>query len=299
MQATALAVKLLGDAIGANLFLVGYAWQKGALPLSSESIFKAIDLNGVKPDWNKQAFEWGRLAAHDPAAIESLVSTKPKAPKPDDEFIADRVTDLTKYQNVAYADRYKALVAKVAQVEKDKAKGLSGLTRAVAAYAYKLMAYKDEYEVARLQTDPEFKQKLDEAFDGNYKLKYHLSPPLFALKDKITGRPRKYEIGSWIVPLYKVLAKMKGLRGTAVDVFGYTAERKMERGLIQTYEKTIDELIGSLDHDNHSLAVKIASLPDKIRGYGYIKEESVTATNAEFKDLMAHYRDPTSLKAIA
>lgn len=299
VQATALAVKLLGDAIGANLFLVGYAWQKGALPLSSESIFQAIDLNGVKPDWNKQAFEWGRLAAHDPAAIEALVSTKPKAPKPDDEFIADRMTDLTKYQNAAYADRYKALVTKVAQVEKDKAKGLSGLTRAVATYAYKLMAYKDEYEVARLQTDPEFKQKLDEAFDGNYKLKYHLSPPLFARKDKITGRPRKYEIGSWIVPIYKVLAKMKGLRGTTLDVFGYTAERKMERGLIQAYEKTIDELISSLDHDNHSLAIEIASLPDKIRGYGYIKEDSVTATKAELKGLMERYKAPTSLKAIA
>jgi indolepyruvate ferredoxin oxidoreductase len=299
IDATQLALALTGDAIGSNLFLVGYAWQKGALPVGSAAIKKAIDINGVKPDWNKQAFEWGRLAAHDPQAVQALLDPKPKTEKSDAELIAARMDDLTAYQNTAYAARYKKLVDKVADAERDKAKGLSGLTRAVATYAYKLMAYKDEYEVARRQTSPELKEKLASTFEGDYKIKYHLSPPIFARKDPVSGRPRKYEIGGWITPLFKLMSKMKGLRGSAFDIFGYTEERKMERGLIEKYETTMEKLINSLDHDNHALAIEIACLPEKIRGYGYIKEDSVKAAHAELQDLMAKFENPVASPAAA
>ena len=258
-----------------------------------------MDLNGVKAEWNKQAFEWGRLAAHDPEAINALLNDKPLRPKSDKEFITARMADLTLYQNAAYANRYKALVDKASAAESQKTKGLSGLTRAVATYAYKLMAYKDEYEVARLQTAPEFKTKLEEAFEGSYKIKYHLSPPIFAKKDPHTGRPRKYEIGGWITPVFKLMAKMKALRGTAFDIFGYTDERKMERGLIKTYEKTIDSLILGLSHNNHKLAVEIASLPETIRGYGYIKEKSVDEATTNLNMLLAAYQEKPSTKASA
>ena len=299
LDATQLAVKLLGNSIGANLFLVGYAWQKGALPIGRASIFKAVDLNGVKPEWNKQAFEWGRLAAHDPQAIKALLNDKPLTPKTDDEYIVARMQDLTLYQNAAYADRYKALVEKAALAEAQKTKGLSGLTRAVAIYAYKLMAYKDEYEVARLQTAPEFRAKLQEAFEGEYKIKYHLSPPLLAKKDPHTGRPRKYEIGGWIMPIFKIMAKMSAFRGTAFDIFGYTEERKMERGLIKTYEETVDSLILGLNQDNHKLAIDIASFPDAIRGYGYIKEKSVKDATTNLNMLLSAYQEKTTTKASA
>lgn len=290
LDATHMAVKLLGDSIGANLFLVGYAWQKGALPIGKEALFKAIELNGVKPDWNKQAFEWGRLAAHKPQAISELIKIEPPKSKTDIEFIEARIADLILYQNASYAQRYKVLVQKIVDAEKNKTKGQNGLTRAVATYAYKLMAYKDEYEVSRLQTLPGFAEKLAETFDGNYKIKYHLSPPLISKKDPHTGRPRKYEIGGWITPILKIISNMKGLRGTPFDIFGYTLERKAERNLIIQYEATINMLIKGLTNDNYALAIDIANLPDKIKGYGYIKEESIKQYNKENKILIAKFR---------
>lgn len=300
LDATQMALSLLGDAIGSNLFLVGYAWQKGALPLNAASIKKAVEINGVKVEWNKQAFEWGRLAAHDPNAIEALMSpARKKTPLSDDELIAARVKDLTDYQNAAYAARYESLVKKVTSAETQRSPGMSGLARAVATYAYKLMAYKDEYEVARLHTGPELTQKLGEAFEGNYKIKFHLSPPLLARKDPITGRPRKYEFGRWVVPMFKVLAKLKGLRGSAFDIFGYTEERRMERGLIGTYEQTIETLISNLSHDNHKLAIEIASFPEHIRGYGYIKEKSVEDAKLNLKMWLSAYQDEQPRKATA
>ena len=224
---------------------------------------------------------------------------QPKTEKSDDQLIADRTADLIAYQDAAYAERYKQLVDKVTRAEREKAKGMTGLTRAVATYAYKLMAYKDEYEVARLQTSPELKEKLASAFEGDYKIRYHLSPPIFAKKDPISGRPRKYEFGGWITPLFKLMAAMKGLRGTGFDIFGYTAERKMERGLITQYEGVVDRLITGLSPENHALAINIASLPDKIRGYGYIKEDSVRSTLAELETLLGQYENPTTASLAA
>jgi indolepyruvate ferredoxin oxidoreductase len=290
LSATHMAVKLLGDSIGANLFMVGYAWQKGTLPIGKESIFKAIELNGVKPDWNKKAFEWGRLAAYKPLAISKLIKAKPLKSKSDFEFIEERIADLTLYQNASYAHKYKDLIQKTMDAEKNKAIDHVGFTRSVATYAYKLMAYKDEYEVSRLQTLPGFAEKLAETFDGNYKIKYHLSPPLISKKDPHTGRPRKYEIGGWITPILKIISNMKGLRGTPFDIFGYTLERKTERNLIIQYEATINMLIKGLTNDNYALAIDIANLPDKIKGYGYIKEESIKQYNKENKILITKFR---------
>lgn len=300
VDATKMAAKLLGDAIAANLFLVGYAWQKGSLPLSKAAILQAIELNGVKVDWNKQAFEWGRLAAHDLEAIKKLTVSPNSQPVLDDEELVEHFSDqLQAYQDVTYAEQYRSLVNQVWDAEAKKAQGMNGLARAVTKYAYKLMAYKDEYEVARLHTEAVFSAKLENQFEGNYKLKFHLSPPLIARKDPLTGNPRKMEFGSWILILFRIMAKFKWLRGTSFDIFGYSAERKMERELIEEYERTMAEIIENLNHDNHSLAVEIASLPEKIRGYGHVKLENVEKVKVEWQELVQRYRQPVDQKTAA
>jgi indolepyruvate ferredoxin oxidoreductase len=292
LEATRIATALLGDSIASNLFLVGYAWQKGLIPLARNSIFESIALNGVKVEWNQDAFEWGRRAAHNLDSVLKLVDgkagAKPYADLTLDEVIERRSADLTNYQNAAYAGRYRDLVNKTRTAEQSFA--VSGLADAVAKYAFKLMAYKDEYEVARLHSDPEFKRKLAEQFEGDYKLEFNLSPPAIAPKDKVTGLPKKMTFGAWMMPAFGLLAKFKFLRGTAFDFFGRTDERKMERQLIVDYENTISELLKSLDNDNHSLAVQIASVPEQIRGYGHIKEEHVAAAKLCEADLMSAWR---------
>ncbi len=205
-------------------------------------------------------------------------------------MIEHRAIDLTDYQDAAYAQRYRDLVATVRATESERTPGLAGLSEAVARYAYKLMAYKDEYEVARLHSGPEFRRKLDEQFEGDYKLQFNLSPPAIAPKDKVTGLPRKMTFGPWMMPVFGLLAKLKFLRGTAFDVFGRTAERRMERQLIADYENTMGELIGELSNDNHSLAVQIASIPEQIRGYGHVKEEHVAKARACEAELLAAWR---------
>ncbi|MFK8030141.1 MAG: indolepyruvate ferredoxin oxidoreductase family protein [Gammaproteobacteria bacterium] len=295
LEASHIATRLLGDSIGSNLFLVGYAWQKGLLPLSKKAIFEAIKLNGVKVEWNQQAFEWGRRAAHDIKsvlkAVDSTIKHKPVAERSLADVIEDRKRELTLYQNSAYADRYASLVQKTREAESKQAVGLSGLTEAVARYAYKLMAYKDEYEVARLYSDPEFKRKLTEQFEGDYKLQFNLSPPAIAPKDKVTGLPKKMTFGAWMMPAFGLLAKLKFLRGTAFDFFGRTDERKMERQLIVDYEKTIAEVLETLSNDNHALAVEIASIPEQIRGYGHVKEEHVEKAKDIETKLLAAWRN--------
>ena len=299
IESTKLATRLLGDAIASNLFLVGYAWQKGLLPLAEASILEAIELNGVAVEWNQEAFRWGRRAAHDFEAVATLCED-PTTKAIDmtneslDDFIARRAKDLTAYQNDAYASRYLELVNNVKATEQEKTSGKIELTQAVARYAYKLMAYKDEYEVGRLYSDPAFKNKLNEQFEGNYKLRFNLAPPLLARKDKVTGKPRKMEFGSWLLPMFSVLRKLKFLRGTAIDVFGWTKERKMERDLIIKYEETLKDLLHTLTNDNHTLAVEIACLPDEIRGYGYIKEENVEKVSDKLQKLMECWRNPPS-----
>ena len=297
IESTRLATRLLGDAIAGNLFLVGYAWQKGLIPLSEEAILRAIEMNGVAVQWNQDAFGWGRRAAHNLAAVNDLCSNPDTSntdvsDEPLDAFIKRRAADLQDYQNAAYADRYTALVRSVEAVEKKQFPGRTGLSATVARYAYKLMAYKDEYEVARLYCDPAFRQKLDEQFEGDYSLRFNLAPPLLARKDKVTGRPGKMEFGPWLLPLFRLLKRLRFLRGTPFDPFARTPERKMERDLISEYEQTVAELLQTLDHERYSLAIEIAGLPEQVRGYGYIKTENVARTRAKLQSLWECWRNP-------
>ena len=297
IESTHLATRLLGDAIAGNLFMVGYVWQKGLIPLSEEAIMRSIEMNGVAVQWNQDAFAWGRRAAHNPEAVNELCSNPDKAntdvsDEPLEAFITRRAADLKDYQDAAYAQRYTALVRSVEAVEQKQFPGRTGLTAIVARYAYKLMAYKDEYEVARLYCDPAFKQKLDEQFEGDYSLRFNLAPPLLARKDKLTGRPGKMEFGSWLLPLFGLLKRLRFLRGTPFDLFGRTPERKMERELISEYEQTVAELLQALDHENYSLAIEIAGLPEQVRGYGYIKTENVARTRAKLQSLWECWRNP-------
>ncbi|MFO1516821.1 MAG: indolepyruvate ferredoxin oxidoreductase family protein [Lysobacterales bacterium] len=314
VDATEIATALLGDSIATNLFMLGYAWQKGWVPLSHEALLRAIDLNGAAVEMNRAAFNWGRLAAHDLKQVlvaAGLVQEAPLALDPTsltlqddvlspslDARIARRAAFLTDYQNAAYAQQYQDLVAKVRAAEAQKAPGFTALTEAVARYAFKLMAYKDEYEVARLYTSGEFERRVKEQFDGDYRLHFHLAPPLLARKDA-EGRLKKAEYGAWVFGAFKLLAKLRGLRGTALDVFGYTAERRMERQLIADYRSSVDELLATLDHDNHALAVEIASVPEHIRGYGHVKHAHLETARAKWDELLALWRRPAAARQAA
>ena len=305
VEATRIATALIGDSIATNLFMLGFAFQKGLVPVSSEAINKAIELNGAAVKMNQAAFLWGRRAAVDLAAVERLIAPKADAAQPAEnsrtleETVARRVEFLTGYQDAAYAAKYRNLVERVKQAESSRAKGLSGLSEAVARYYFKLLAYKDEYEVARLYADPAFMQKIKTQFEGDYKLHFHLAPPLLAKRDPGTGELRKAEYGTWVFTAFRLLAKLRRLRGTALDVFGYTQERRMERQLIGEYEVTINELIGKLNSDNHALAAKIASIPEEIRGYGHVKERNLGIAKARQADLLAAFRSPEAVRTAA
>jgi indolepyruvate ferredoxin oxidoreductase len=311
VDATDLANKLLGDSIASNLFMLGYAWQKGWVPLSLDSLMRAVELNAAAIEMNKSAFNWGRLAAHDIAQVRAAASGKSDAPVAMpmplddsalsvtlDDRISRRVAFLTEYQNAAYAAKYKSLIDRVRAAELAKVSGTNGLAEAVARYAFKLMAYKDEYEVARLYTSGDFEKRVRDTFDGGYKIHFHLAPPLLARRDA-EGHLRKGEYGPWVFTAFKLMAKLRGLRGSALDIFGYTAERKQERALISEYFATIDELVTKLDRDNHALAVDIASIPEHIRGYGHIKEAHYAKARKRWDELMATWRNPQQKKAAA
>lgn len=328
VDATDLATALLGDTIAANLFMLGYAWQKGWVPVGHDALMRAIELNGAAIEMNKAAFNWGRLGAHDPARVRAAAGVKPHLPsgaiplalptRPAaapvvtgadalddaslsgglDERIARRIAFLTDYQNAAYARRYADLVDTVRKTEQARTPGQSALTEAVARYAFKLMAYKDEYEVARLYTSGDFERRIRDTFDGDYKLHFHLAPPLLAKKDA-EGHLRKAEYGPWVFKAFRVLAKFKGLRGSVLDPFGRTAERKMERRLIEDYYRQVDELLAGLDRDNHALAVDIASVPELIRGYGHVKERHLADALKRQDDLLTAWRSPARSRAAA
>ncbi len=303
VDGTGLATAILGDSIATNLFMLGYAWQKGLLPLSLEAIERAIELNGVAVETSKRTFAWGRLAAHDLAAVQAAAKPTLRVEKPVartlGEIVAKRVELLTAYQDKTYAERYSALIDKVAKAEKEKAPGRRGLAEAVAKSLYKLMAYKDEYEVARLYSDVEFLKKLGAQFEGDYKLTFHLAPPLFADRDPTTGQLKKSEYGAWVMPMFRFLASLKRLRGTRLDIFGYSEERRMERRLIGEYEATVETLVATLDQNNHALAVQIAALPETMRGFGHVKEKNVKAAKEREASLLATYRDPVQQAAAA
>ncbi|HEY0502571.1 MAG TPA: indolepyruvate ferredoxin oxidoreductase family protein, partial [Lysobacter sp.] len=358
VDATQLATALLGDAIATNLFILGYAWQQGLVPIAFDALMRAIELNGAAIEMNKTAFAWGRLAVIDPQAVaeaaglvrnvQTAAEATPNAlpmlspgqwegtewgatsaprttrkedelrhvpehagdnvaflPLDDlrlsrslDELVTRRVAFLTEYQNAAYAKRYSDFVAKVRDAEARKAPGSTDLTEAVARYAFKLMAYKDEYEVARLYTSGEFKKKLEQQFEGDYKLKFHLAPPLLAKKDA-QGRLIKQEFGPWVFTAFKWMAKLRFLRGGTFDIFGRTEERRMERQLIEDYFRTVDGLLGTLDRGNVDLAAEIASIPEHIRGYGHVKEEHLHQAKAREAELLKEWSNPLRVVQVA
>jgi indolepyruvate ferredoxin oxidoreductase len=289
LDATRLATALMGDSIAANLFMLGYAWQKGRVPLSEAALLRAIELNGVAVASNQRSFLWGRRAALDMKRVEN-VATPAQAivvqlPQGLDSIVRKRVEFLTGYQDRAYAAGYEALVERVRAAESAKGLG-SKLATAVARNYFKLLAYKDEYEVARLYTDGRFVEQLKAQFEGDFSVRFNLAPPLFAKKDA-KGRLVKAEYGSWMWGAFKLLARMKGLRGGVFDLFGYTAERKMERALIGEYREMVETLLAGLDAENHARAVELANLPEHIRGFGHVKEKAVAAFHAKKAELLA------------
>jgi indolepyruvate ferredoxin oxidoreductase len=285
INANALAEQLLGDSVYANIIMLGFAWQQGLLPLSLQALWRAIELNGVAVDRNKQAFAWGRIAAADPDFLLRSESTPTKQTETLDQMVARRVAFLEAYQNRAYAARYEAVVARVRSAE--SAFGTQALTEAVARALFKLMAYKDEYEVARLHMASGFLDELRREFEGDFSVNYHLAPPLLPAKLDARGRPRKRSFGPWIQRPLKLLARLKVLRGTPLDPFGYTAERRAERGLIGWYEGQIDRLLGKLDAKCLPELLTIARAPLDIRGYGPVKEAAMRKVQAEVAQLAA------------
>ena len=302
IDAGKIATALMGDNIATNMFMLGYAWQKGWVPLTEAALMKAIELNAVSVDFNKQSFVWGRTAAHDLAAVEKIakINDAPaqviefKRTPTLDDVITRRVSFLTAYQNAGYAKQYRDFVEQIRAREASvvgAAKPLR-LTEAVGKYLFKLMAYKDEYEVARLHTDPAFAAKIAGLFEGDYKIKFHLAPPLLAKKDA-KGHLIKQEFGPWMMSAFKVLAKFKGLRGSALDVFGYTAERKSERALIISYRQTVSALLSKLTAANLPTAIAIASIPEDIRGYGHVKERHLIAAKLKEASLLEAFEAPS------
>ncbi|HTA66058.1 MAG TPA: indolepyruvate ferredoxin oxidoreductase family protein, partial [Xanthomonadaceae bacterium] len=324
VDASELANALFGDAIATNLFMLGFAWQQGLVPVSLDALLRAIELNGASVKMNKEAFAWGRLAAIDPGAVrvaaglksdvQALADPVPRTlsgtqvaylPLDDarishnlDESISRREIFLTGYQDAAYAKRYRALVDKVRASEAAQVPGSTKLTEAVARYAFKLMAYKDEYEVARLYTSGDFQRRVAQQFEGDYKLKFHLAPPLFSKKDA-EGHLIKKEYGPWMMKAFGLLAKLKFLRGGTFDIFGRTEERRIERRLIEDYFSDIETLLKGLSPDKVALAVEIASMPERIRGYGHVKEKHLAEALPKWKALMQQWREGPPLRKAA
>jgi indolepyruvate ferredoxin oxidoreductase len=287
IDATRIAQIMLGNAVGANLFLVGYAWQKGLIPLHAENIARAIELNGTEVAMNKRAFGLGRIAAARPELVGHWLRGHEEEKIPDTlgDLLADRMPRLHAWGGARHAKRYRALVAKVEAAEA-RLPGADGrLSRAVAHVAAKLMSYKDEYEVARLMTDPAFAARLQDAFEGDFELRYNLAPPLFSRRDPRTGRPHKRRFGKSMSIGFDVMRRLRPLRGTPLDIFGYGAHRRLERALITDYFALVDEVLGGLKPANVDQAEALLRAHDKVRGYDIVKEASIERVRAELPKL--------------
>ena len=301
LDASRLATALIGDTIATNMFMLGFAFQRGLIPLERSSIEQAIEINGMSVESNKQSFLWGRRTAHDGKRVWEMTASIAEGflleepPEGLDELIQHRADVLTAYQNKAYAKHYLQLVERVRTIETDRLPGSLSLTEAVARYYFKLLAYKDEYEVARLYTNGDFLKKIRGRFEGNFRLKLHLAPPLFSHRDSHTGEPIKSTFSSWIFPVLKMLSRFKFLRGTAFDLFGKTKERRMERQLIKEYEQTIKELLLGLTKKNHNIALEIAKIPEQIRGYDMVKQRHFETAKSNEKKLLAKFRDSAKI----
>ncbi len=290
VEAEDLAVALFGDAIASNMFMLGYAFQTGAIPVGHEALMKAIEMNGVAVPFNQAAFEWGRIAAHDLSLLpemkadgEALLDHRVLS-ETSGQMIERRIERLTDYQNARYAKRFSA------RMERIQALGNDDLTKAVAQYLYKLMAIKDEYEVARLFSNGVFQTQLESRFDSWDKVEYHLAPPLFSKRNE-NGELIKKAYGPWMATAYTWLAKARFLRGTPLNVFGYTAERKMEQELLSDYEAVLDTIETDYNAERAEAAVKLASYPDLIRGFGHVKEANVEIAQAAKMERLAGFKN--------
>ncbi len=301
-DADAMAVHFLGDSIYTNPIMLGYAWQKGWIPLEWASLMRAIELNAVAVENNKTAFAWGRKAALDWPAVQSLlnpgqvVQFSPRNALPLEQMVAQRVEFLTGYQNATYAASYASFIDSVRRAEEGLAAAPGAptaaalpLTKAVARYLFKLMAYKDEYEVARLQTDKAFLAKIGAQFDGDYKLHYHLAPPLLA-KRNAAGELQKSSFGPWVQSAFRLLAPLKVLRGGPLDIFGYTEERRHERALVQEYRSAVEAMLPQLNATNRDAAVAFARLPEQIRGFGHVKARHLAAARQQWTVLKEQFQ---------
>jgi indolepyruvate ferredoxin oxidoreductase len=293
---TQTSLELMGDTIGANLMLLGIASQEGLLPVRAESIEAAVRASGLSERDSLRAFRLGRLWAHDPRRMEQLLTersrggAKPSAQSLDD-LIAHRVKELVAYQNQAYAQRYLRLVGLVRNAEEKSMPGQHALTEAVARNFYKLLAYKDEYEVARLFVRAPFLSNLKTQFSGNYRLRFHLAAPWVARRDRVTGQPMKREFGAWILGVFHILARLKGLRASAFDPFGYSAERRHERKLIDEFEASMRMVVTKLSPQSYGIAVAIAQVPERIRGYGHVKAASIVIAARTTEDLQSKFQE--------
>jgi indolepyruvate ferredoxin oxidoreductase len=297
LDVTALALTLLGDSIGANIFMLGYAWQKGYLPLSDASILRAIALNGEAVAMNKQAFLWGRRAAHDMESVEAVArALRPKSSARTfsqslDEIIERRTAFLVDYQSEAYSRRYRDRVAAIRALEAERTPGAEDLTEAVARYLFKVMAAKDEFEVARLYTDGSFQKQLDENFEGDLKIDIHMAPNIpFLQRKNDFGGSRKWTFGPWMFKLLKLLASFRSMRGSWIDVTRFNPDRVAERKILADYEARLDEIAEKLAPHNHAAAVALARAPEKIRGFGHVKERHIEKAQAEAAGLLEQFR---------
>jgi indolepyruvate ferredoxin oxidoreductase len=287
-----LAERLLGDAVYANIIMLGFAWQRGLVPISLQALLRAIELNGVAVERNKQAFAWGRIAAADPDSLPKAND----APTTEtlDQVIARRADFLTAYQNEAYAARYRSEIEKVRRTEAPL--GSEALTEAVARALFKLMAYKDEYEVARLHMQSGFLDELKREFEDGFSVRYHLAPPFLPSGHDARGRPRKRAFGQWIQMPLAMLARFKGLRGTPFDPFGYASERRAERELIGWYQDLVGRMLDRLDAALLPDLVAIARAPMDIRGYGPVKDAAIVKVKADIERRLAGLDAPSPSK---
>lgn len=291
VDATKIATALMGDSIATNMFLFGYAWQKGKVPLSMAAIYRAIELNGIAVNGNKQSFSWGRIAATDMKLVEQSLHHPIKNDAPLTtlaDIVRYRAEYLTAYQDQKLSNRYTNRVNAIRDLEESLGSKDHCLSKAVAHNYFKLLAIKDEYEVARLYTNGEFEKKIHQQFEGDFKIHFHMAPPLLARKDS-KGHLRKMEFGGWMYRALKLVARMRGLRGTVFDIFGRTAERKMERQLIRDYEDMLAEISKTLTRDKIDAATAIASLPSEIRGFGHVKEKAVNMSTKKSIELLHEY----------
>jgi indolepyruvate ferredoxin oxidoreductase len=306
LPASELATALLGDALFTNLFLLGYAFQLGKLPVSLGALERALELNARAVAANRRAFAWGRLAAHDRAAVERAAglgeARLPAQAGSLESLVARRAEFLVGYQGHRLAQRYRRTVERVAEAERKLGDGREDLARAVARAFFKLLAYKDEYEVARLWTDGRFRAQLAAEFEGDYRVELHLAPPHMPILDRFldrvdpdSGRTRKIAFGPWIFRFLRVLARLRFLRGTPFDLFGRTAHRRLERRLIAEYERTLAELLSGLAAGNRELAVEIASLPEQVRGFEDVKEHQLAHAQAREAQLLAAFRGSSAV----